>query len=249
VRHHPGGLFVSNDRGQSWELVRSLWEHEHRKDWFGGGADLPGIHSVLVDPRDGRRVVAGVSCGGVWLTENDGASWDCRAEGMRAVFMPPERQRDPYIQDPHILVQCRAEPDKLWSQHHNGIFRTTDGCAAWQEINECFGFACAVHPEKGDTAWFVPAVKDEKRYPADGKVVVTRTSDGGKTFDTLKKGLPQEHAYDLVFRHALDIDGSGTCLAMGSTTGAVWVSEDSGEGWQEVSAHLPPVYAVRFAAG
>jgi hypothetical protein len=33
---------------------------------------------------------------------------------------------------------------------------------------------------------------------------------------------------------------------MGSTTGSLWVSEDQGDSWQLVSAHLPPIYAVRF---
>jgi len=84
------------------------------------------------------------------------------------------------------------------------------------------------------------------RYPKGGEVVVTRTRDGGRTFDVLRDGLPQEHAYDLVYRHALDVDPSGTVLAFGSTTGSVWVSENAGDSWQAVSAHLPPVYAVRF---
>jgi hypothetical protein len=34
---------------------------------------------------------------------------------------------------------------------------------------------------------------------------------------------------------------------MGSTTGALWVSESGGDSWQLVNAHLPPIYAVRFA--
>ena len=52
----PGGLFRSNDHGASWEMVRSLWDHPKRKQWMGGGADLPGIHSICVDPRNSRRV-------------------------------------------------------------------------------------------------------------------------------------------------------------------------------------------------
>jgi hypothetical protein len=76
--------------------------------------------------------------------------------------------------------------------------------------------------------------------------VVTRTKDGGKTFEVLTRGLPQAHAYDLVYRHALDVDETGSRLAFGSTTGSVWLSEDSGESWHSLSAHLPPVYAVRF---
>ena len=46
----PGGLFRSSDRGDSWEMMRSLWHHPKRKQWMGGGADLPGIHSICIDP-------------------------------------------------------------------------------------------------------------------------------------------------------------------------------------------------------
>src|SRR5207244_1075717 len=97
-----------------------------------------------------------------------------------------------------------------------------------------FGFAVAVHPRDPETAWFVPAIKDERRIPVDGKVVVSRTRDGGKSFDVLTKGLPAEHAYDIVFRHGLDIDASGERLAFGSTTGGLWVSEDQGDSWVTV---------------
>ena len=54
---------------------------------------------------------AAVSCGGAWATEDDGATWTCRATGMRADYMPPERQGDPIIQDPHRLAHCAAAPD------------------------------------------------------------------------------------------------------------------------------------------
>jgi photosystem II stability/assembly factor-like uncharacterized protein len=100
--------------------------------------------------------------------------------------------------------------------------------------------------EGPQTAWFVPAIKDEMRMPRDGALAVTRTQDGGKTWDTFREGLPQRDAYDLIYRHGLDVDATGARLAMGSTTGALWVSENGGERWQLVSAHLPPIYAVRF---
>jgi hypothetical protein len=109
-----------------------------------------------------------------------------------------------------------------------------------------FGFAVAVHPHDGDTAWLVPAIKDERRIPVDGKVVVVRTRDGGKSFTVLREGLPQQHAYDLVYRHGLAVNTSGETLAFGSTTGSLWVSEDQGDSWQCVSTHLPPIYCVRF---
>jgi hypothetical protein len=33
---------------------------------------------------------------------------------------------------------------------------------------------------------------------------------------------------------------------MGSTTGALWVSDTAGEYWRLVNAHLPPIYTVAF---
>jgi hypothetical protein len=246
----PGGLFRSRDGGGSWEFIRSLWDDPRRKAWFGGGMDYPGIHSICVHPRDSRQVTVGVSCGGVWVTRNGGETWECQSDGMWAAYMPPEQKNQPHTQDPHRLVQCPARPEALWVQHHNGVFRSTDGSRSWHEVKtvqpSTFGFAVAVHPKNPDIAWFVPAISDERRIPVDGKVVVARTRDGGKSFDVLGNGLPQEHAYDLTFRHALDIDDSGNRLAFGSTGGCLWVSENEGDRWETVSTNLPPVYCVRF---
>lgn len=246
----PGGLFKSEDDGDSWEIVRSLWDEPTRNQWFGGGMDYPGIHSVCVDPRNSDRVAVGISAGGVWLTEDGGRSWAVRSHGMRNAYMPPESAYDPIAQDAHRVVQCAGQPDHWWTQHHNGIFRCADDLTAWTEIEDAepsvFGFPVAVHPRKGDTAWFVPAVKDEFRYPVDGKLVVSRTTDGGKTFEVLRNGLPQEHAYDLTWRHGLDVDDTGDRLAFGTTTGSLFVSDDAGDSWQTVSTHLPPVHCVRF---
>jgi hypothetical protein len=249
----PGGLFRSRDKGSSWELIRSLWDMPERNKWLGGGADIPGIHSICVDPRSSKTVRVGVSCGGVWVTHDGGGTWACKADGMHFDHLPEGVENDPGTQDPHMMVQCQSAPDRLWVQHHCGIYVSRDASESWQEVRNVppssFGFGVAVHPRDPDTAWFVPGIKDEKRIPVDGKLVVTRTRDGGKSFDVLSEGLPQEHAYDLVFRHALAIDESGDRLAFGSTTGGVWVSEDQGDNWQCVSHTLPPVHAVRFAGG
>jgi hypothetical protein len=249
----PAALFRSADRGASWQLVRSLWDLPERKEWFGGGYDQPGLHSICVDPRDPRTLRVGLSCGGVWRTANAGATWAVNSSGMRAEYMPPERAFEPNIQDPHRVVQAPAAPDVLWAQHHNGVFRTSNGGERWEEVTAIkparFGFAVAVHPKEADTAWFVPGVKDECRVPVEGQLVVARTRDGGRSFDVLRDGLPQRHAYDLVYRHGLDVDGSGERLAMASTTGNFWLSENGGDSWRHISAHLPPVYQVAFGRG
>jgi hypothetical protein len=243
----PGGLFRSNDRGKTWELIESLWRHPDRNKWLGGGADIPGIHSICVDPRNPDFVRVAISCGGVWATADGGKSWTQSAHGMK--FGDGPGADEPDAQDPHMMVQCAGEPEKFWVQHHAGIFKSVNDGKNWTEVKakpSSFGFAVAVHPKDAKTAWFVPGIKDEKRIPVGGALVVTRTKDGGKTFKSLKKGLPQKNAYDLVFRHGLALDETGKKLAMGSTTGNVWVSENSGDAWKLVSGTLPPVHALRW---
>ncbi len=247
----PGGLFRSDDHGRHWELVRSLWDQPDRKGWFGGGYDAPGIHSICVDPRDSRRIRVAISCGGVWSSDDDGRQWRQTAQGMRAGYMPEGQQDQPNIQDPHRMVQCAANPEVFWVQHHSGVFRSDHGGSQWREIHDVppsvFGFAVAVHPDDADTAWFVPAVKDACRIPVDGKLVVARTRDGGRSFAVLDHGLPPPPAYDLVYRHALAVSADGQRLVFGSTTGGVWTSDDQGEQWHALAARLPPVLAVAFA--
>ena len=246
----PGGLFKSRDRGQSWELVRSLWDVPQRAEWFGGGYDTPGIHSICVDPRNSRHLLVGVSCGGVWRTENGGESWTISATGMRADYMPPELNENEAVQDPHRIVRSNGNPDTLWCQHHNGIWRSSDNGHRWDEITGVplsnFGFAVAAHPHDGGTAWFAPAEADQRRIPVGAAMAVTRTSDGGKSFSALRDGLPQQHCYDLVYRHGLAVSDDGRTVLMASTTGSVWISDNAGDSWQTVSNTMPPVYAVCF---
>ena len=245
----PGGLFRSDDAGQSWQLVHSLWNVPSRTAWFGGGYDVPGIHSICPHPGRPGEMLVGVSCGGAWTTHDDSANWTLTASGMLADFMPPEQAGDGAIQDPHRIVRCAGRPEVLWCQHHCGIWRSSDSAASWQRISaplSSFGFALAVHPVDADTAWFAPAVADQCRVPVGGALVVNRTRDGGATFETLGDGLPAALCYDMVYRHGLAVADDGRSLLMGSTTGGLWASTDEGDHWHTVSLSLPPIYAVRF---
>lgn len=248
----PGALFHSTDRGSSWRLVESLWREESRRLWFGGGYDAPGIHSILPDPRDRRRLLLGVSCGGVWLSPDAGAHWEIGGTGLVATYMPEQRQEDLAVQDPHRLARCAGAPDRVWMQHHSGVFRSDDGGRNWVRLNGLplsdFGFAVAAHPDDPDIAWFVPAESDENRIPSDGRLGVTRTRDGGRSFELLGDGLPPPPAFDLVYRHGLAVAPDGRRLALGSTTGGLWASADGGGSWALAEARLPPIASLQFAA-
>ena len=245
----PGGLFASDDGGESFVLVEGLWNHPSRKQhWFGGGRDHPGCCSIIVDPRNSQHMYAGISVGGVFETSDGGKNWQPRNKGLIACYLP-----DPHAEvghDPHFAVSSPADPDVLWQQNHCGVFRSADGGQTWTDISQPegpvkFGFAIAVDEEDADVAWVVPAISDEVRIAVDRALCVCRTDDGGKTWQDFRVGLPQRDCYDVVFRHALDKGGDK--LAFGTTTGSVYLSEDRGETWRCLGQDYPPVYSVRFA--
>lgn len=247
----PGGLFRSDDNGGSWKIMESFWTMPERRQWFGvAGGEQPGLSTVLVDPNDPAHLTVGISCAGVWESLDAGETWSLVGMGFHNEYMPPDQQNDPMPQDIHQIAHCRADPNVVWCQHHSGIYRSVDGGHNWTRIETAqpsdFGFAVVAHPKDPKTAWFAPATKDEKRYPADAKLVISRTRDGGETFEVLGNGLPSRHAYDLVYRHAFACDAEGEKLAFGSTSGGFWVSENGGEGWETPDVRLPPVATVRF---
>jgi len=246
----PGALFQSDDGGDNFQLVESLWNHPSRpENWFGGGRDYPGLCSIQVDPRDSQHIVIGISVGGVYETRDGGQTWEGRNKGLLACYLPNPAAE--YGHDPHFLLMSPANPDVLWQQNHCGLFRSADSGQNWTDISQpggpaYFGFAIALDPHDADTAWVVPAIDAEFRMAIDRSLCVCRTEDGGKTWTALRDGLPQRETYDLVFRHALDI--SGDRLAFGTTTGNLYLSENRGDTWECVTHTLPPIYSVRFDA-
>lgn len=260
----PGGLFESHDGGASFTLNMALWNHESRggdlsqceakteTKWFGtpaseGGDFAPGIHSIAVDPRNADRVLIAVSTAGVIETTDGGKSWRSRNKGM-AMDHTPEPEAE-WGHDTHAIDICAGSPDHVWQQNHAGVFYSSDGAASWQKVSVPeqgvhFGFPVTVDAGDGRVAWLVPARGDNQRTAIDGNLFVARTDDGGRSWRQQRTGLPQENAWDIVYRHALhNADGA---VAFGSTTGNLYVSEDGGERWTTVANNLPPIYALRF---
>ncbi len=244
----PGGLFLSEDNGDSFQLIESLWNHPSRAaHWFGGGFDHPGVHSVVVDPQNSDHIFVGISVAGVFESMDAGKTWHARNKGLRADYLP-----DPNVavgHDPHLLVTCPSQPAVMWQQNHCGIFVSQDAAKSWSDVTQKggpanFGFTIAVAEDDPNKAWVIPGISDEIRTAVGNSLCVCRTDDGGKTWKDFRAGLPQESCYDIVYRHALDVDKNQLCF--GTTCGNVFLSEDSGESWICLNHFLPMVYSVLF---
>ncbi len=244
----PGGLFHSTDNGDTWHLVKNLWQQRIDSPlWFGAGKDEPFIHSVVVNPLNSNHLYVAISCAGVYETTDYGATWQPCNTGLKATYLP---NPDSTIgHDPHRLIACETTPSVLWQQNHCGIFRSINAAKTWDDVTDTngianYGFALAIDHQNPHRAWVIPAQSDELRIPHDLALCVCRTDDAGKTWQPLRKGLPQKHCFDIVFRHAFDIVGN--TLAFGSTTGNLYLSDNAGDSWGLISGNLPRIDTVLF---
>jgi hypothetical protein len=244
----PAALFHSVDGGVSFVLNRGLWDHPHRPQWEPGGGGMC-LHTIVRHPTNPQRLWIAVSAAGVYRSDDGGASWQARNQGISAVFMPGPAPE--FGQCVHKLSLNPVRPDTLFAQNHWGIFRTDDGGDSWSPIEagvpSTFGFPIVSDPHDADTAYVIPLESDEYRCTPEGRCRVYRTTDGGNKWEALAEGLPQDNAHVTVLRDGFTsapVNGS-TGLWFGTRGGEVYQSLDGGDSWTALVEHLPPVLCVR----
>ncbi len=245
----PAGLFRSEDQGKTWQHVASLRAHPSCPQWTPGAGGLC-LHSLIVHPDDPQHMWVAISAVGTFESTDGGQSWMTRNKGVRAEFHP-ERYPE-FGQCVHKLLLA-ADGKQLYQQNHCGVYRSSDFGAQWEEISaglpSDFGFPLALHPRDAATLYVVPlngAI--EGRYVPDARMVVWRSTDRGDTWTPLTKGLPGEHAYLGVLREGMAVDALDPAgIYVGTSTGQLFGSNDEGESWQEIAAHLPPIFSVETA--
>lgn len=246
----PGAVFRSTDGGETFELVRGLWDHPHRPQWaagFGGQA----FHTILPHPKDPDAVTVAISTGGVYQTRDGGRTWEPRNQGIRADFLPEGQQYPEFGQCVHKIARDPVVPERLYLQNHGGVYRSDDEGGSWRSIADGlpadFGFAVVAHPREGDTLYVFPIQAGEHRYPPEAKARVWRSRDAGQTWEELASGLP-DRFFVAVMRDAMCADDADpTGLYFGARNGSVYGSADEGESWRQLVSDLPDVMCVRAA--
>lgn len=242
------GLFVSRDRGVSWQAVRGLNDRAAGDNWMPGGGGLI-LHTILPDSSDPNRLYVAVSAGGAYRSDDGGATWKPINKGVRADFSP-----DPFPETGHCvhkMVIHPARPQVLFQQNHCGFYRSDNAGDEWTDISEGlpsrFGFPMAAHAQDPHTVYAVPLKADSERMVPEGRMAVWRTRDDGASWHALTRGLP-ENAWLNVLRDALATDTCDPCgVYVGTTGGQLFYSRDEGENWEMLAEFLPPVLSVRAA--
>ncbi|MCE3285055.1 MAG: putative Glycosyl hydrolase, repeat [Steroidobacteraceae bacterium] len=251
----PAGLFRSDDGGETWEPVAGFNDHPMHATWIQGPGSPIGqlLHSVRVDPRDTRHLYLGVSSGGVFESIDGGGDWRPLNAGVAADFLPdPDPQ---YGHDTHCLDLHPAHPDRLYQQNHCGIYRLDRPGERWTRIGAAMprrvgdiGFPIVLHPTDPDRAWVFPmdGTSVWPRTSPEGKPAVYTTTDGGRAWRRLDRGLPRKQGWLTVLRQAMCADDELKNLGLyfGTTSGEIWASRNEGQSWACVARHLPQVFSV-----
>jgi photosystem II stability/assembly factor-like uncharacterized protein len=197
-----------------------------------------------------QRITIAISTGGVYRTDDGGASWRTAHKGVRAQFLPDPHPE--FGQCVHKVVSHPSRPERLFLQNHWGLYRSDDAGDSWVDIAanvpSDFGFAMAASPHDADTAFIIPLQSDEFRCTPEGKLRVYRTSNAGDSWEALSEGLPQEHAFETILRDGMSTDGlSPAGIYFGTRSGKVFASNNHGESWKMIFDGLPAVVAVKTA--
>lgn len=248
----PGALFESTDGGMTWAENRALSDHPTHAGWEPSNGGLA-MHSIVLDHDNANRMWIAVSAGGVYRTDDGGASWRPTNAGIRdigATFDPNLPLYPESGQCVHQLVRAPGGGERLYLQTHLGTYRSDDGAESWVEITEGlpsdFGLAMTNHPHDPDTAYVAPIQSGLLRCPPEFALRIYRTRDAGRTWQPLSEGLPAQDAFMTVYRGGLghdDLEQAG--IYAGTNTGQLYVSTDEGDTWRQMTPNLPPISSVQ----
>ena len=239
-------FFRSTDGGQSWQELPGL--RAVKGHLWQPGAGGMGLHTIVQDPANPKRMFIAISAAGAFRTEDGGMSWTPINKGLHSPYQLPDPDAE-VGHCVHRLAMHPSRPDTLFMQTHWDVLRSDDAGASWREVSgnlpTDFGFPIAVHPHEPETVYVVPIKSDSEHYPPEGKLRVYRSRQGGEEWEACTEGLPQRDCYVNILRGAMSTDRLDEAgIYFGTTGGQVYCSRDGGTKWQPIVRDLPAVLSV-----
>jgi photosystem II stability/assembly factor-like uncharacterized protein len=239
-------LFRTTDGGKSWQELAGLRGHESGPKWQPGAGGL-GLHTILLDPSNPKRIYIAISAAGAFRTDDAGETWRPINRGLKSQYLPDPTAEVGFCV--HRIAMHPARPNVLYMQLHWDVMRSDNAGELWTEVSgnlpTDFGFPIDVHAHEPETIYVVPIKSDSEHYVHDGKLRVYRSRSGGNEWEPLTNGLPQRDCYVNVLREAMAVDSLDKGgVYVGTTGGQVYVSPDGGDSWSPIVRDLPPVLSV-----
>jgi hypothetical protein len=175
----------------------------------------PGVQCVAVDARSPERVLAGCRGGGVFESEDGGATWRDAALPATDVFSVAYSPADG-------AAYAGCEPSALWLRH-NGEW---DELSALRELPSAPTWSFPPRPWTSHVRWIAPSPHDAKLILAGIELGgLMRSADGGATWQDHRPGA-QRDVHTLAW-HPTE-QGRAYEAAGG---GSAW-SHDDGDTWE-----------------
>lgn len=183
----------------------------------------PWMAFIAMDPDRPKRVF--VASMRVWRSTNDGDSWSDVSGSLDDSFVT-------------CIEISRANTDRIYVGTENGgIFKSEDGGSTWSG-----NIASSVLPSRTITRLRTPANDTDVVYATVanfGNSHLFRSTDGGSTWqDVDNGGLPD------VPHHGIVIPSTDAETIYVANDAGVFVSQDAGGSWHNLTLNLPTVMVV-----
>ena len=239
-------IFRSTNGGKDWKELPGLRGHGTGPKWQPGAGGMC-LHTIVLDPKNDKRMWIAISAAGAFRTDDGGETWKPINRGLRSQYIP-----DPNAEVGHCVHHIAMNPSRpgvLFMQKHWDVMRSDDAGDNWKEVSgnlpTDFGFVIDVHAHEPETIYVIPIKSDGEHFVHDAKLRVFRSRTGGNEWEPLTKGLPQKDCYVNVLRDAMAVDTLDKCgIYFGTTGGQVYASADAGESWNAIVRDLPAVLSV-----
>ena len=236
----PQGLFRSDDFGDTWYEVESISNiiQNYNVDQNQLEYKYEKLHSIFVDVENMDCITVCMTNGGAYRSTDHGNSW-IEINGSNKV-------------ESYMMVQHENDNNTLYQQNKLGIYKYIANKNDWEnigcdiDVGDC-GFALALHPKDKKTIWSFPMEGTDiwSRVCTGGQPAVYCTKDGGESWFRQDVGFPIWHAWFTVMSKGLTADALDDCgLYLGTTCGSIWFSDNEGNSWRQIVAHLPKVYSI-----
>jgi len=236
----PAGLYRSEDLGESWSEVTTIFDVAETEKWtFPPPPHIAHVKQVVFHPTEPDTLYVLVEQGAFLKSDDDGKSWTDLTG-----YSHPD---DAVYRDVHRLAIKPDRPDRFYLVTGVGIYRSDDGGRSYDQLmrrGDRIGYPDFVFldPDDDRTLYMGGARTNPGTWRRThlAESCVMRSADEGQSWDELDNGMPKPvvGSFEAMCQHLWD---GGMMLAAGTATGEVYVTEDGGASWTELTDRVAPV--------